>query len=66
MTEPDLVFMDEPTGNLDPNTAQRVHELMQSLSETFTTSFIVVTHDMALAKQMDRVYSLVDGQLVPS
>lgn len=64
VTEPDLVFMDEPTGNLDPNTASRVHELMASLSREFTTSFVVVTHDMNLARQMDKLYQLDQGCLV--
>ncbi len=61
--EPDLVFMDEPTGNLDPNTAEKIHDLMTTLSRELTTSFIVVTHDMNLASQMDRAYKLDNGQL---
>ena len=64
VSEPDLVFMDEPTGNLDPTTAERVHGLMESLSKELTTSFIVVTHDMNLARQMDRVFRLESGTLI--
>lgn len=64
VTQPDLVFMDEPTGNLDPNTAGKVHELMTNLSNELTTSFVVVTHDMELAKQMDKTYLLQDGKLL--
>lgn len=64
VTRPDLVFMDEPTGNLDPNTANRVHELMTNLSKELTTSFVVVTHDMAFAEQMDKTFMLTDGSLV--
>ena len=64
VSQPDLVFMDEPTGNLDPHTAEKVHELMARLSKELTTSFIVVTHDMNLASQMDRTFLLQDGQLI--
>ena len=64
VTRPDLVFMDEPTGNLDPHTAEKVHDLMASLSKELTTSFVVVTHDMNLASQMDRTFLLQEGELV--
>lgn len=64
VTQPDLVFMDEPTGNLDPHTAEKVHELMARLSKELTTSFIVVTHDRNLASQMDRTLLLQEGRLV--
>ncbi|MDD7804427.1 MAG: ATP-binding cassette domain-containing protein [Endozoicomonas sp. (ex Botrylloides leachii)] len=64
VTRPDLVLMDEPTGNLDPHTADKIHSLMALLSQELTTSFIVVTHDMQLAGQMNRVYRLTDGILL--
>ena len=62
--EPDLVLMDEPTGNLDPHTAEKIHDLMAELSKNLTTSFVVVTHDMELACQMDKAWKLDSGRLV--
>ena len=56
--------MDEPTGNLDRNTAKNIQRLMLSLKEKITTSFVIVTHDQELARMMDRTLLLQDGRLV--
>ncbi len=63
VTHPRAVLADEPTGNLDHATANRVFDLMQELNEQMKTAFIVVTHDLELAKKMDRAYLLLDGEL---
>ena len=65
INRPGLVMLDEPTGNLDHHTALGIQELMQELSGASRTAFLVVTHDLSLARKMDRVLSLSDGQLVP-
>ena len=63
VTEPSCVLLDEPTGNLDRNTADEIHKLMNDLNEKLEISFIVVTHDELLASSMERKLLLADGLL---
>ena len=65
VTQPSVVLMDEPTGNLDPHTAASMLDLLMELNETLGISFIMVTHDPAIAARMDRTVCLVDGRLEP-
>ena len=54
VTEPACVLLDEPTGNLDRNTALNIQDLMSDLNEKLDISYIVVTHDEAFANTLDR------------
>lgn len=61
---PVILFADEPTGNLDTKTGQKMIELMLELNQSKKTTLVMVTHDLGLAKQTDRILRLSDGSLI--
>ncbi len=60
---PGLLLADEPTGNLDPKTANRVLELFLDLNATHGSTTVVVTHSRELARRFPRQLAVVDGRL---
>lgn len=63
VTQPKVLFADEPTGNLDEETALQIQALLFELNQTLKTTLILVTHDVALANKCQQVYKLNHGQL---
>jgi lipoprotein-releasing system ATP-binding protein len=61
--DPDLILADEPSGNLDKQTAENIHELLLNFARQENKSVIIVTHDQNLASVCDKQYVLQDGQL---
>lgn len=64
--QPLAVLADEPSGNLDPSTSGRLHDLLFSVSAQYGTAMVLVTHNMQLASRSDRVLEVLDGRLVPA
>jgi lipoprotein-releasing system ATP-binding protein len=65
VNHPDLVLADEPTGNLDRQSGEAIQALLRSLNQERRQTFIVVTHNEAFAKALDRTVRLIDGKLFP-
>ncbi len=63
VTEPRCVLMDEPTGNLDEQTAEHIQQLLAQLNQELSISFIIVTHDKRIAEQQHRILQLKEGRL---
>lgn len=63
-TSPDILFADEPTGNLDTRTGEKIIDLLFELNARNNTTLVLVTHDERLAERCDRVLSLDGGKLV--
>ncbi|WP_455169757.1 ABC transporter ATP-binding protein [Aegicerativicinus sediminis] len=64
INNPDLIFADEPSGNLDSESADNLHHLFFKLRDEFGQTFVIVTHNRELADMADRKLTMVDGKIV--
>ncbi len=64
VAKPDVVFADEPTGNLDSKTTIEVMDMIKSFARRFNQTIVLVTHDPEMAQYADRIITLVDGRIV--
>lgn len=64
MNKPKIIFADEPSGNLDSNNAQELHKLFFRLRAETQQTFVIVTHNQALAEMSDRILTMRDGTIV--
>ena len=64
VNNPDLIFADEPSGNLDSESAENLHNLFFKLRDQFGQTFVIVTHNEELANMADRKLTMVDGKIV--
>ena len=64
INKPDVIFADEPSGNLDTNSSRNLHELFFTLREKFGQTFVIVTHNQELANMADRKLEMKDGKII--
>lgn len=64
INKPDVIFADEPSGNLDSNSSKSLHELFFQLRDQFGQTFVIVTHNEELAEMADRKLEMRDGKII--
>ncbi len=64
INQPQVIFADEPSGNLDSKNADELHQLFFDLRDEFQQTFIIVTHNRELSKKCDRTYEMQDGLII--
>jgi len=63
ITDPEIIFADEPTGNLDSDTSEQIYELLREINKKYKTTFILITHDRRIAEKADRIIEIKDGKI---
>ena len=63
VNNPRIVLADEPTGNLDSDSAEKVYDIMRDINERYNTTFLIITHDRRIAQKADRIIEIKDGRI---
>ena len=61
--DPEIIFADEPTGNLDSKNSEEIHKLIIDLKEKFNKTFVIVTHNSSLVNLADKIFEIKDGKI---
>ena len=64
ITNPSLVLADEPTGNLDSKASDEIVSLLKSSNKKYNQTIIMITHDLEIAKNADRIITIEDGKII--
>jgi lipoprotein-releasing system ATP-binding protein len=64
INNPSIILADEPTGNLDSDTAEQIYQLMRDINRKYKTTFIIITHDQQIAQKTDRIVEIKDGRIL--
>lgn len=64
VNDPDVIFADEPTGNLDSVNSDAIHQLIKELRDEFNKTFVIVTHNKGLMDLADKVFEMKDGRII--
>lgn len=63
INNPSLILADEPTGNLDSQSTDKVYDIMRTVNKEFKTTFLIITHDRRIAEKTDRIIEIKDGRI---
>ena len=63
INQPKIVLEDEPTGNLDSESAETVYQILREINEAYGTTFVIITHDRRIAEKADRIVEIKDGRI---